>query len=168
MATLRVSDMESHSNDHSSQPVDPIAAFQLANDAQARMAARVRSPWWVHALRGAPWPPSLGLGAPDSTAWMLLGVVGLIALSRRRVRDTGVAHANPDRWRFLALGAPGPSSRSASSSPPWCSSSQSETSHSGRSPWPPVRPAPSPVLGPVADAAARRRMAGDLSAGAGR
>jgi len=99
--------MESHSNDNSSQPVDPVAAFRVANDAQARMAARVRSPWWVHALRGLLVTAMVyGLGAPDSTGWMLLGLVGLIALSRRRVRDVGVARANPERWRFLALGAP--------------------------------------------------------------
>jgi len=99
--------MESHSNDNSSQPVDPVAALRVANDAQARMAARVRSPWWVHVLRGLLVAAMVyGLGAPDSTGWMLLGLVGLIALSRRRVRDVGIARANPERWRFLALGAP--------------------------------------------------------------
>ncbi|MBA8814269.1 hypothetical protein [Frigoribacterium faeni] len=162
--------MESHSNDHSSQPVDPIAAFQLANDAQARMAARVRSPWWVHALRGALVAAVVfGLGAPDSTAWMLLGVVGLIALSRRRVRDTGVAHANPDRWRFLALGAPWTIIAfgvivaamvfvvAVRDEPLWQVAVAAGTAG-----------AVTLVLGPVADAAARRRMAGDLSAGAGR
>jgi len=99
--------VESPSNDNSSQPVDPGAAFRVANDAQARMAERLRSPWWVHVLRGVLVAALVyGLGAPDSTAWMLLGVVGLLALSRRRVRDVGVARANTERWRFLALGAP--------------------------------------------------------------
>jgi uncharacterized membrane protein HdeD (DUF308 family) len=99
--------MESHSNDNSSQPVDPVAALRVANDAQARMAERVRSPWWVHVLRGLSMAAAVyGLGAPDSSAWMLLGVLGLIALSRRRVRDVGIERANPERWRFLALGAP--------------------------------------------------------------
>ncbi|WP_123519349.1 hypothetical protein [Frigoribacterium sp. PhB24] len=99
--------MESHSNDNSSKPVDPVAALRVANEAQARMAERVRSPWWVHVLRGAFVAAAVyGLGAPDSSAWMLVGVLGLVALSRRRVRDVGVARANPERWRFLTLGAP--------------------------------------------------------------
>ena len=100
--------MESLSNDNSSQPLDPATAFRAAKDAQARMAARVRSPWWVHLLRGLCVAVVVfGLsGYPDSSAWALLGVVGLITLSRWRTRTIGVSRANTERWRFLTLGAP--------------------------------------------------------------
>jgi len=99
--------MESQSNDNAPQPVDPVGAFKVANDAQIRMADRIRSPWWVHILRGILVAAvAYGIGAPESTAWTLLGMVGLIALARRRVRNIGVARSNPERWRFLALGAP--------------------------------------------------------------
>ncbi|WIB60431.1 hypothetical protein DEJ13_00990 [Curtobacterium sp. MCLR17_007] len=128
------------------------------------MAARVRSPWWVHVLRGLLVAAVVyGLGAPDSTAWTLLGVVGLITLSRRRVRDIGIARANPERWRFLALGAPwsviafvvivaamvfGVVVRDE---PLWQVSAVAA-----------VAGIVTLVLGPVADAAARRRIAENL------
>lgn len=156
--------METPSNGNSSQPIDPAAALQVAKDAQTRMAARVRSPWWVHVLRGLLVAAVVyGLGAPDSTAWTLLGVVGLIALSRRRVRDVGIARANPERWRFLALGAPwsiiafvvivaamvfGVVVRDE---PLWQVGIAAA-----------VAGVSTLVLGPVADASARRRMAEDL------
>jgi len=159
--------MESHSNDNPSQPVDPVAAFQVANDAQARMAARVRSPWWVHVLRGLCIAAVVyGLGAPDSSAWMLLGVVGLIALARRRVRDVGVARANPERWRFLTLGAPWSIVALvvavagmafvviAQDEPLWQVGVAAG-----------VAGAVTMALGPLADAAARGRLGADLAAG---
>jgi len=162
--------MESHSREDAPQPVDPIAAFQVASDAQARMAARIRSPWWVHALRGVfvaaiVW----GLGAPDSSAWMLLGLVGLVALARRRVRDIGVARANPERWRFLALGAPWAIIALvvlvaalafvviAQDEPLW---------HDGVAAG--VACAVTLALGPAADAAARRRLGGEHMGSAAR
>lgn len=100
--------MESQSNDNSSSPVDPVAAFRVAADAQAAMAARVRSPWWLHVARGllvAAIVGGLGSGT-EGSAWVLLGVVGLAALARWRTRQVGVTRADPERWRFIALGAP--------------------------------------------------------------
>jgi hypothetical protein len=162
--------METHSHDDASQPIDPVAALQVAKDAQTRMAARVRSPWWVHLLRGALVAAAvLGLSGSENSAWLLLGVVGLIALSRRRVREVGISRADPERWRFLTLGAP------------W-SLIALVVAVAAMACLVIVRDEPSwlvvvavavagivtAVAGPLADAAARRRMAGDLARGTSR
>ncbi|WP_423919324.1 hypothetical protein ACPEEZ_12090 [Frigoribacterium sp. 2-23] len=101
--------MESQSNDQPSQPIDPVAALQVAHEAQSRMAARVRSAWWVHVLRGLSIVATVvGLaGRPSWASWLLpLGVIGLALLARWRTREVGLSRANPDRWSFLTLGAP--------------------------------------------------------------
>jgi L-asparagine transporter-like permease len=159
--------MESQSDNRPAQPVDPVAAFQVANDAQSRMAARVRSPWWVHLLRGALVVAVVfGLSGPDDTAWLLLGVVGLISLSQWRVRVIGLTRSNPERWKFLALGAP------------WSIIALVVTVAAmtfvvlvrNEPAWQIavvviVAGVVTVALGPLADAAARRRLAGDVAVG---
>ena len=101
--------MESQSNNQSSQPIDPVAAFQVAHDAQSRMASRVRSAWWVHVLRGVFMAAAIvGLaGRPSWAVWLLpVGVLGFTLLARWRTRTVGLSRANPERWSFLTLGAP--------------------------------------------------------------
>ena len=163
--------MESHSNDNSSSPVDPVAALRVATDAQARMASRVRSPWWLHVLRGllvATMVGGLGSGEGGSV-WMLLGLLGLVALSRWRTRQVGVTRANPERWRFLALGAPWSIISFVAvvaaltfvvvvrDAPTW----QVMTAAA-------IAGALMAALGPVADHAARTRLGSDLTLGAAR
>jgi len=100
--------MESHSHDDQSSPVDPLAALRVSQQAQGRLASRVRSPWWFHLLRGLSVAAMVvGLaGAPETGPYLLLGVVALAALARWRTRTVGVTRANTERWRFVALGAP--------------------------------------------------------------
>jgi hypothetical protein len=162
-ATLTVADMETHSNDDAPQPIDPIAALHLARDAQGRLAARVRSPWWVHLLRGVLVAAVVfGASGTENTPWLLLGVVGLIALARRRVREVGVARSNPERWRFLTLGAPWSviALSVAVAGMAFLIVVQHESA------WQvavavTVAGIVTAVTGPLADAAARRRLAGD-------
>jgi hypothetical protein len=160
--------METQSNDDAPQPIDPVAAMQIANDAQTRMAARVRSPWWVHLLRGVLVAAVVfGLSGTENSPWLLLGVVGLVALARRRVRQIGISRADPERWRYLTLGAP------------W-SLIALFVAVAAMASLVIVRDEPSWLVvvavavagivtaatGPLADAAARRRMAGDRVGGA--
>lgn len=106
LESLSVSDMESHS--HENEPFHSADALQAAREAQERLAERVRSPWWFHVLRGLLVAALvIGLtGGPTASPWLLLGVVGLAALARRRIRTIGVTRANTERWRFLTTGAP--------------------------------------------------------------
>lgn len=161
--------METHSNDSSSQHLDPVAALQVARDAQTRMAARVRSAWWLHVLRGLAIAATVfGLGGrPDGAAWLApAGVIAFILLARWRTRVAGISRANPERWRFLALGAPWSIvllviAAAAMAfvvvvhdAPLWQFGVAAG-----------VTAVATVVLGPLADRSARRRMAGDAVGG---
>ncbi|KQO63451.1 hypothetical protein [Curtobacterium sp. Leaf261] len=101
--------MESLSNDQSEQYPDAVAARRVMQDAQGRMASRVRSAWWVHGLRAL----LIGItvfgiaGRPEGAAWLVpAGVLGLAVIGRWRTSSVGFSRANPERWAFLRLGAP--------------------------------------------------------------
>jgi hypothetical protein len=163
--------MESLSND-SSQPIDQVTAFRVAQDARTRMAARVRSPWWVHTLRGLLVAVTVaGLpGRPDGAAWLVpIGVIGFVLLMRWRTREIGISRANPDRWRFLALGAPWSIIGSVVIAAAMALVVVDRTAPI----WQLVAAAAvagivTAVLGPFADHAARDRMADDHIGGTGR
>lgn len=163
LVTLSVADMETPSNDDASQPTDAVTALRVASDAQTRLAARVRSPWWVHLLRGGLVAAVVfGVSGTENSPWLLLGVVGLIALSRRRVSEVGIARSNPDRWRFLTLGAPW----SVTALLVVVATMAFLVIVRDESPWQvgsavTLAGIVTAVLGPLADAAARRRLAGD-------
>lgn len=104
--------MESLANnqsDQSEQYPDAVTARRVMQDAQHRMASRVRSAWWVHGLRAV----LVGItvfgiaGRPEGAAWLVpAGVIGLAVIGRWRTSSVGFSRANPERWAFLRLGAP--------------------------------------------------------------
>jgi hypothetical protein len=100
--------MESIRNDQPDRPTDPALAAGLA-DVHSRMASRLHSPWWFHAMRGLCLAAMVfGFGIrPWWGQWLaLVGLLALLPLARWRARAAGFSRANPDRWAFLTLGAP--------------------------------------------------------------
>jgi hypothetical protein len=107
--TPSVADMETPAHDSSSDRPDRVLDADALRAASDRLASRLRSPWWFHALRGL----SVGaivFGIAPRRDWALavlaLGAVGLVLLPRLRTSTVGFSSAHPDRWAFLRTGAP--------------------------------------------------------------
>ncbi len=82
---------------------------QSVRSANARLAARLRSPWWFHALYGF-FVGCIAFGVGERPAWVVValfvGLAGMIAVTRWRARRIGFSRANPSRFTFLREGAP--------------------------------------------------------------
>ncbi|MFZ7086822.1 hypothetical protein [Curtobacterium sp. RRHDQ10] len=101
--------MESIYDDQSDPSIGARAARDAVHAAQQRLANRLRSPWWFHALIGLA-VAAVVFGITGRTPWgiivLVAGIVGYVVLGRWRARSIGFSRADPERWAFLRTGAP--------------------------------------------------------------